>query len=140
MRPNRTTVWLMIIVAPLALAATLVAAGSVFTLTGSLNVARHYHTATLLTDGRVLLAGGDDESVDRSKVVKASAEIFDPASGTFTFTGSLNVARYYHTATLLADGRVLLVGGVSDAAASAALWRAPRSSIRRSAPSRRSRA
>jgi prolyl-tRNA editing enzyme YbaK/EbsC (Cys-tRNA(Pro) deacylase) len=72
-----------------------------FSLTGSMTTERRFHTATLLRDGRVLIAGG----------VVASAELYDPKSGTFTPTGSLTVARSSSTATLLPDGGVLIVGG-----------------------------
>ena len=68
---------------------------------------RNYHTATLLADGRVLLAGG----FDATNFVTSVSEIFDPATGTFTRTDSLSFARARHTATLLPDGRVLIVGG-----------------------------
>ena len=78
--------------------------------TGSLNTARHHHTATLLPDGMVLAAGGFDTSAI------ASAELYDPANGTWSFTGSLNVARNNHTATLLSNGLVLVAGG-SDTSA-----------------------
>jgi len=57
------------------------------------------HTATLLPDGRVLVAGG------------GSAELYDPASGTWRATGKMIEQRYFHTATLLPDGRVLVAGG-----------------------------
>ncbi len=77
-----------------------------FTLTGSMNVARWYHTATLLNNGKVLVAGGLDGSS-----ATASAELYDPSTGTWSTTGSMAVARYKHTATLLNDGRVLVVGG-----------------------------
>ena len=80
-----------------------------WTLTGSLNTARSYHTATLLPDGRVLVAGGGGNND-----FLASAELYDPATGTWTLTGSLNVSRIYHTATLLADGRVLVAGGLFE--------------------------
>jgi len=70
-----------------------------FSRTGSMTVARYGHTATLLPDGRVLIAGGGD------------ADIYDPQAGTFSRTGSMTVARYGHTATLLPDGRVLIAGG-----------------------------
>jgi len=76
-----------------------------FQATGTMRHARVAHTATLLNDGRVLIAGGKGESL------MASAEIYDPKAGAFTETGSLVTARYKHTAGLLADGRVLIAGG-----------------------------
>ena len=77
-----------------------------FVLTGSLNTARYYYTATLLNNGLVLIAGGLGSSA-----VLASAELYNPATGTFTPTGSLNTARFSHTATLLNNGMVLIAGG-----------------------------
>lgn len=76
----------------------------------SLNVARAYHTATLLPDGKVLIAGG---TVSGPQTINpgASAEIYDPAMKTFTLTGSMNVGRDAHAATLLNDGTVLMTGG-----------------------------
>ena len=79
-----------------------------WSLTGSLNVARCCHSATLLQTGKVLVAGGFD--LDTVK----SAELYDPATGMWSPTGSLNVARYGHSATLLQDGRVLVAGGSDD--------------------------
>jgi hypothetical protein len=63
--------------------------------------------------------------VDNSSVSLASAELYDPAIGTFSAAGSLAVGRYSHTATLLSDGSILIVGGVGDSGvvASAELWR-----------------
>lgn len=82
-----------------------------FVPTGSLNSPRGDHTATLLDNGMVLIAGG--EVIDSSGKVSflASAELYDPTTGTFTPTGSLNTARFIHTATLLNNGMVLIVGG-----------------------------
>ena len=73
---------------------------------------RWIHTATLLTDGRVLVVGGRSNNCTSNCPIFSldSAEIFDPATGTFTQTGFLNYSRYNHTATLLSDGRVLILG------------------------------
>jgi hypothetical protein len=74
-----------------------------FTVTSPMNVARHIHTATLLRNGKVLIAGGHGGW--------NTAELFDPASGTFTSISPMNFARYHHTATVLPSGKVLLAGG-----------------------------
>lgn len=79
-----------------------------FTATGDLKRARHSHSATLLGNGKVLIAGGcgQDEEPEQS------AELFDPATGAFTELASdLYTPRKKHTATLLHDGTVLLAGG-----------------------------
>ncbi|MGA3328912.1 MAG: Ig-like domain-containing protein, partial [Terriglobia bacterium] len=80
-----------------------------FTPTGSLNTARYLHTATLLNNGMVLIAGGYDDS--SNSLYLTVAEIYNPSSGTFTLTGSMNKARYADTATLLNNGMVLIAGG-----------------------------
>jgi hypothetical protein len=80
-----------------------------FTPTGSMTVPRTGQTITLLRDGRVLLTGGDRAAGFRAQL--ASAEIYNPASGTFSATGSMSTPREGHTATLLRDGRVLVAGG-----------------------------
>src|SRR4029079_5667462 len=78
-----------------------------WTTTGSVGTARYGHTATLLPNGKVLVAGGSN---DVSGIL-VSAELYDPASGTWTATGSLNTGRFLHTATLLLNGKVLVAGG-----------------------------
>jgi len=76
--------------------------------TGSMSTPRRGHTATPLTDGRVLVSGGQI-SPDASA---ETAEVYDPALGTWSATGSMSLPRYWHTATLLSDGRVLVSGGL----------------------------
>ena len=90
-------------------------ATGVSSLTGSMLKPRHGHTATLLPNGNVLIVGGfSDSSVTGSgaKLV-STAEIYNPAAGTFSSTSSPNLARAYHTATLLPSGQVLITGGAT---------------------------
>lgn len=77
-----------------------------WTATSSMSIARDYCTATLLTNGKVLVAGGSNSAGSTS-----SAELYDPATGLWTPTGNMTVPRAGHTATLLPDGRVLVAGG-----------------------------
>ena len=79
--------------------------------TGAMIAARAQHTATLLPDGRVLIAGGVDSSNDETKHALASAELYDPKTGRWTATGSMSWPRAFHTATLLKNGTVLVAGG-----------------------------
>ena len=82
-----------------------------FSPTGSLNVARGHSSVTLLSDGKVLIAGGQERTPDGGNQTVAVAEVYDPATGTFTLTGSLNEHRSAHAAVLLPSGKVLIVGG-----------------------------
>jgi len=74
-----------------------------WTPTGSMGTARFAHTATLLPNGKVLVAAGTFRLT--------GAELYDPGTGTWTATGSLNTAHTEHTATLLRNGKVLVAGG-----------------------------
>jgi N-acetylneuraminic acid mutarotase len=85
-----------------------VQAGAFFT-TGEMTTPRSGQTATLLTNGLVLIAGGRDVSTFQTM---AGAELYDPATGAWQATGSMNTPRVNHTATLLPDGKVLVAGGV----------------------------
>jgi len=82
--------------------------------TGSLNTARVYHTATLLPNGKVLVEGGFDGGAFDINQALTSAELYDPATETWSYTGNLNTARIAQTATLLPGGKVLVAGGSGD--------------------------
>ena len=106
-----------------------------FNPTGNLITARSEHTATLLPDGTVLVTGGarwtlqpdpsarDCYTIDVGCLL-ASAELYDPVLGMFTSTGRMKTPRRMHTATALADGRILVAGGwgISGPVASAELY------------------
>ena len=84
------------------------------TTTGSMAVSRQNHSVTPLADGKVLVAGGRDQIGNRL----STAEVYDPASGTFSATVSaMSAARESHTATRLNDGRVLIAGGMDNSGA-----------------------
>ena len=75
--------------------------------TGSMHTERSYHTATLLANGKVLVTGGRNAAEN----VLASAEIYDPVTGSWTATGSMISPRIAHAAALLPSGKVLVIGG-----------------------------
>lgn len=83
---------------------------STFKYTGELNYFRSLHTATLLNDGRVLITGGD-YSVYNPMKKTIPDEIFNPVTGKFTTIPPLKIPREKHSAILLNDGRVLILGG-----------------------------
>jgi hypothetical protein len=79
-----------------------------WSLTGSMSVPRSRFTATLLPNGKVLVAGGSNNGF-----ATVTAELYDFRTSLWTRTGDMNIPRLYHTATLLSDGRVLVTGGQS---------------------------
>jgi hypothetical protein len=83
-----------------------IASAPAFTFTGSMATPRFLHTATLLSSGQVLVAGGEDNTGNAT----ATAELYGPGTGTFSAAASnLNDARFSHTATLFSDGSVLFM-------------------------------
>ena len=88
-------------------------ATNTFTATGSMTTARESHTMTLLGNGKVLVTGGHRDRRP-SITIYSSAEIYDPAAGTFTAAGNMTRVRHKHEAVLLNDSRVLIVGGSDE--------------------------
>lgn len=84
---------------------------STWTFAASLAQARALHSATVLDDGRVLVAGGRDAPGSAELV---STELFDPSAGTWSTGADFGLGRQQHVATLLADGRVLATGGITS--------------------------
>lgn len=85
-----------------------------------MNIPRNTHTATLFAKGplkgKVLITGGfgpPTPGCNCSNAPTMEAELYDPATGTFSVTGSLNTPRAGHTATLLENGQVLIAGGLA---------------------------
>jgi hypothetical protein len=76
---------------------------------------RASHTATLLPDGRVLIAGGFKKGADgRSQIYFRTAELFDPRTKKFSSTGEMTYSRAGHSASILANGLVLVAGGYGE--------------------------
>jgi large repetitive protein len=86
-------------------ATALAQSGGTFTPTGSITIARSGHTATVLPNGKILIAGGYSGSARL-----ASAELYDPATGTFARTGDMTTPRAGNKAVLLPNGKVLIAG------------------------------
>jgi Kelch motif len=84
-----------------------------WTPTGSMSSPRDWLSMTRLADGRALVAGGLDLDMRPANPVLQSAEIFDPATGTWTQTGAMNTKRWGFTLVTLPDGRVLAAGGAN---------------------------
>ena len=84
-----------------------------WTSTGSMAIGRLYHTATLLPNGKVLVAGGSTPTAPEcpSGCIASSAELYDPSTGVWTATGAMSSPHMLNTATLLPSGEVLVVGG-----------------------------
>jgi hypothetical protein len=82
------------------------AAGS-FLTNSPLHTQRYFQTETVLQNGKVLVAGGDNITSGPL----SSAELYDPATGTWTAAGSMTTVREHHTASLLPNGKVLVAGG-----------------------------
>ncbi|XXF80164.1 kelch repeat-containing protein [Myxococcaceae bacterium GXIMD 01537] len=96
----------------IALAEVYDPATGTFSAAGSMSVPRRRHTTTLLANGKVLVAGG--RAAGSSGIGSySSAEVYDPATSTWSATGAMSVIRVFHTATLLANGKVLVTGGTS---------------------------
>jgi N-acetylneuraminic acid mutarotase len=105
------------LVDPLAAARVYDPTTNIWAAVGPMSTPRAGHTATLLNDGRVLVTGGISTTSEdqESTPALASAEIYDPATRSWSLAGSMAAARTGHTATLLSDGRVLITGGTDGA-------------------------
>jgi hypothetical protein len=99
MKPTRKSFYRIMLGLGIHISATFAQTSGTFSATGSMTTGRARHTATLLLDGKVLIAGGGS----------ATVELYDPSTGTFTAIGSMTASDGVGSATLLPDGRVLLI-------------------------------
>ncbi len=106
MRPVSQRFYLILFGLDLCASAAFAQTPGTFSATVGMTTPRAYHTATLLTNGKVLIAGGAAGSNPL-----ATTELYDPDSGTFAPASDMTAPRWGHTATLLPDGRVLIAGG-----------------------------
>jgi N-acetylneuraminic acid mutarotase len=98
---------------PLNLAEVYDPVARTWSTTSSMSTPRYAHTATLLPNGKVLVAGG----AGATNAYLSSAEVYDPSTGTWSATNSMSTARGAHTATLLTNGKVLVAGGPGTSSA-----------------------
>ena len=103
--PAQTTTYTLTLNGTLQDKVTVTVTQRAFARTGSMASARSNHTSTLLPNGKVLVAGGSNQGQ-----ALVTAELYDPATGTFYPTGIMTAARFSHTASLLVNGKVLIVG------------------------------
>lgn len=85
-----------------------------WTVAGAMSQRRSNHTLTLLADGRVLAVGGLEILDDGDYIPLSNTEIFDPVTDTWSPGPELSQPRASHSATLMPDGNVLIVGGISE--------------------------
>ena len=97
--------------APLATAELYNPNSETFSAIGNTNTAHASHTATLLADGKVVVAGGSNLPPNTRNSITVVAELYDPATNTFAHTGAMQAPREFHQAVRLANGEVLVAGG-----------------------------
>jgi N-acetylneuraminic acid mutarotase len=106
LRKSAGTVILLACLFVLTTSTVALAQSGTWALTGSLHTARESHTATLLTNGSVVVAGGSSNNM-----AVASTEVYSPTTHAWSVKGNMNVARASAQARLLVNGRVLVAGG-----------------------------